>query len=263
MTETARTETRETSETGKVGLEGRVLLTFATWNPAAFLADFEADWGEVPEVVLKSEQGIVVAMNNAHFILRFVEGKDPDAEVVAKNNREWTGAADAAANHLAHIEVTSLLSPEALVLRSARDFVRVMASLALQEGAAAIDTTNTLLTPEGYRNGAQVMTDGRSFPVHNVIYTGVWRSSEDGGTNGYTAGFNRFGLPELEIVDSKRGAYEVREFLRNLSGYILETGNPVRPDTTLRVSADEAFDVTLSAGVAFPEEIQTLKIAFG
>lgn len=242
---------------------GYLLLRTPAWDARAFLEDFEADWGvKIDEAVpADPEAPLVFKALGSIFVLCFKREADPDADEAAKNNRAWPDAADVVRSHVAQVAVAAI--PEtASLLRNAENFVRVMASLTLQPNALAVHSVSTVYTREGYRNGAHVMTDGRSIPIFNLVYFGTWRRSEAGGTCGYTAGLSYFGMHEMEVLESSRGADTVRDFLCNLSRWLLAHDRKLA-DGDVIASHGHDFKVTLSKGEALPDEVETLKIEIG
>lgn len=243
-------------------LAASVLLAAPHWDPAAFAADFEGDWGVKVEGV-PSNPGeplaframgsiIVVGMNPC-------EIPDRMAEAHAKNNPDREGATEAALAHRAHL-VVAAIAETAGILENARNLVRAVASLTLSPGVLAVDAATMLFTPEGYRNGAALLADPDAVPVMNLVAFGTWRRSEEGATCGYTAGLAAFGLPECEVLECAQGSETVRGFLANVARWQLahvDAGEVIRGGDELK----GGIRAELKPGAAFPE-YETLQFTF-
>lgn len=216
-------ETPEASETSETPVRasdhpmtGLALLALPAWEPARLrerlLADWQIDAGEAPaspcEPWLFHAAGSLV-----------VVGLEPrpmpaaQADAQAANSPEWPDAAEAAHAHQAYVAV-AVIAETASLVENARTAMKVLASLAEQPGVRAIAAASRLIEPGAYREAALPMAgNDRAFPVFNMVCFGLWRTGENAPLRGYTAGLDRFGIPEVEAVSSGEGPREMRALL--------------------------------------------------
>ncbi|MNI86428.1 hypothetical protein D3C73_1435240 [compost metagenome] len=82
----------------------------------------------------------------------------------------------------------------------------------------------------------------------------------ESGTNGYTNGLKPFGKEEIEIVDSQADPADLREFLIDISNYVIQYNVTLRHGETIGFSEEQKLTITRSEGVYVDGE--SLKIGF-
>lgn len=95
-------------------------------------------------------------------------------------------------------------------------------------------------------------------PLLNLVHFGLIRT--ENGMGAYTYGLRAFGKDEIEILDSQASPSELRDFLIEISGYILEQDVTLRDGETIGFSAEQRLSITRSAGVYVNGD--SLKIQF-
>lgn len=116
--------------------------------------------------------------------------------------------------------MVAVLPREMEPLEAGKTYVKVITSCLDAENAIGVYTAGTVLEPEFYRKGAAAMERGE-LPLLNWLHFGVYQNAH--GSNGYTIGMDAFGKDELEVLGSQRTPEEVRAFLIDVAGYVLET----------------------------------------
>ena len=243
-----------------------VLLDSAAWDAAAFRRDLEREWGiTVPEDAASEEEDpadagsrFVWELNGMLLSVAFMPGPVPDGEAEhnAATNYLWPEAVDVTKTHVTHLLVA--------VLPQNRDFVnagRAMVMLAdaclLQENAVGVYASGTVFEPGFYREAAAVMHTGE-LPFLNWVYFGFNRTEK--GFNAYTFGLENFGKDEMEVLDSAADPNELRDFLFNITAYVIRDDVTFHDGETLGSSEDERLPVTRSEGVSL--DGQTIKIGY-
>lgn len=82
--------------------------------------------------------------------------------------------------------------------------------------------------------------------------------TDEDGVCAYTRGMRQFGKDEMEILGSKQLPSELRDFLINIAGYVLEGDVLLHDGETIGVSNEQRCKITKSPGVFM--EGESLKI---
>lgn len=105
---------------------------------------------------------------------------------------------------------------------------------------------------------ADIMKADNTLPLLNLIHFGLVRS--EAGINGYTSGLKSLGKDEIEVLNSQVNPAELRDFLIDISGYIVEQNITLRDGETIGFSAEQRLPITRSEGIYV--EGNSLKIEF-
>lgn len=270
MEETERAPVRGENEEADGGsFVALVLLDSEKWDSKRFRKDMEADWGViVPEdasgeeddeggggagstQMVWEEGGMIASV-----ALMSAPVPDGEAERNAATSYMWPEAVAVTQTHVAHLLVAVLLSGESYV-NAGSLMVKIVAACLEQENALGVYASGTVFEPEFYREAAEVMKSGEP-PILNLVSFGVFRAER--GFSVYTCGMKSFGKDEMEIPDSVAAPNELRDFLFEITAYVISQDVTLRDGETLGVSEEERIPITRSDGICLTG--QTLKIGY-
>ena len=103
------------------------------------------------------------------------------------------------------------------------------------------------------------MIKEQELPIFNWIWFGLYQT--DKGISAYTYGMYVFGKYELEIIDADENPGNLIKFISSIVSYILLEDVDLQDGETLGFSEKDKHKITLSKGVALPDQ-DTLKIAY-
>lgn len=95
-------------------------------------------------------------------------------------------------------------------------------------------------------------------PLLNWVYFGLYRT--ENGVCGYTYGLSAFGKDEIEVLDTPANPGDLRDFLFDLSYYVLAQDVTLHDGETIGFSAEQKLPITRSPGIAV--EGMSLKIGY-
>lgn len=158
----------------------------------------------------------------------------------------WQTALEDSKPHKSHLIVSIMKGSPGLVNRF-ETFTRIICSLLRTTNSIGVYKGNqSLLIPkDDYLNEASLMDDD-NLPLNLWIYFGL--RTTDSGKSGYTYGLKEFDKSELEIINSSNNLEDIREFLYNISHYILSGDITFKDGQTCGVSEDERIPITFSKG---------------
>ncbi|GAA4864912.1 hypothetical protein GCM10023310_50460 [Paenibacillus vulneris] len=224
------------------------------WNISCSSASGE---GEGPE---EEKEGILVFETDGFTAaISFVDAPIPDgeAEHYAGGNYLWREAADVTKTHVAQI-ILAVFTRSGSPLDSGRLYTKLAASCLKLPNAIGFYSSGTVFQPELYVEMAELMKSDDMFPLLNLVHFGLVRT--DSGMNGYTCGLRPFGKEEIEVLDSQASPADLRDFLINISAYIVESNVTLRDGETIGFSAEHKLPITRSQGVYVDGE--SLKIEY-
>lgn len=260
MTEEKKTE-NAAGETPLVASEypmtGLALLALPAWEPAmlreSLLSDWQIDPGEPPASV---QEPWIFTVDGSLVVIGLEPHPVPDnaADLQAKNSPEWPGAVEAAQTHQAYLAVAVIAQQTSLV-ENARTAVKILGSLSSEPNVRAVNAASRLYSPEAYRKGALAMKQNeRVFPIFNLIFFGVWTPVEGGRPAGYTVGLDRFGAPEVEILESPLQPMELRAQLVHAAMMQISRGRSFDDGEEIELGGVE-FRAARKPSVALPDVI--------
>lgn len=181
-----------------------------------------------------------------------------EAEFYAKANYMWPEAVSVTETHKAHILVAVM--PHGIPEVEAGMLYSKLVSACLKEqNAIGVYTSGTVFQPEFYIDVVNVMKgDEDELPILAWVHFGLYRTEK--GNNAYTYGLSVFGRDEIEILNSQKSLEELRDFLYQITGYMIGCDVTLQSGETIGFSEDERFPIVRSAAVAL--EGDTLKIEF-
>lgn len=261
-------EDQADSEDNASGIfNGFVLLNTAECDLEQIKANLLNDWNihcspdEEEDEDQSSEKDGTLVFEVDGFMLAasFVDAPIPDgeAEYYAQANYMWKEAVEVTQTHVAQI-ILAVFTRSGSPLDSGRLYTKLAASCLKLPNAIGIYTSGTVYQPEFFLDMAEVMKHDDMFPLLNLVYFGL--VGTETGISGYTYGLRAFGKDEIEILDSQAEPAELRNFLIDISGYIVEEDVTLRDGETIGFSAEQKLPITRSEGVYLDGE--TLKIKF-
>ena len=255
-------ETEQQEPNGNEGnFTGFVLLETNSWDKAKLLRDLKKEWGIVPQADddEQDEHTMVFSVGEMMAAISLMPGPIPDgeAEENAKNNYLWNDAVKITARHKAHLLV-AVLGKDTDLRERGKLYTKLLCSCCNQKNALGVYTSGVVFEPKFYRDFAQIVKEDE-LPVYNLIWFGLYRTEQ--GLNAYTYGMDVFGKSEMEVLNVNAEPADLREFLANITSYVLEYDVTLRDGETIGFSEEDKHKITYSKGVSLPNQM-TLKISY-
>ncbi|MCM3337873.1 DUF4261 domain-containing protein [Paenibacillus sp. MER TA 81-3] len=197
----------------------------------------------------EEKEGILVfEVEGFTLAVSFVDAPIPDgeAEHYAQGNYLWQEAAEITKTHVAQI-ILAAFTRSASPLDSGRLYTKLAASCLKLPNAIGLYSSGTVFQPELFVELAEMMKSGDEYPLLNLVHFGLVRT--EAGTNGYTVGLEHFGKDEFEVLDSQAAPAELRNFLIDISAYVVEQDITLRDGETIGFTAEQKLPITRSKGV--------------
>ncbi|MCR2803975.1 DUF4261 domain-containing protein [Paenibacillus soyae] len=241
----------DSAQDGSPGIfNGFVLLDSPSCDLGQIKANLLQDWKIRAEGGQEEENNGILVSEADGFTLAvsFVPAPVPDgeAEYYAQGNYLWPQAAATTKTHVAHL-IVAVMPRSGSPLDSGKLYAKLAASCLKLPNAIGLYMSGTVFQPEIYVEMAELLKECDDFPLLNLVHFGLV-STEDG-LSGYTCGLAAFGKDELEVLNSKATPNELRDFLINLSGYVIEQDVTLRHGETIGFSAEHKLPITRSEGV--------------
>jgi hypothetical protein len=223
---------------------GSVLLNQKAMPDAkALISALKSQWKLKTDSLNVGDKTVIFTAPGATVMLAFLDYPVGPSQIQGASRISWLwpAAATEAAQHKAQL-VISVIGTNNRTLELYRTFTKVAAAVLEQSNASGIYMDSQyLLLPKGfYTAAAKNMTANQTLPVYCWIYFGM--VDENGATGGYTYGLQEFGLPELEVVQSKHTLPEVHTVLYEAATQILRTAP--RPNEPYTITTQEEQKVT-------------------
>ena len=241
-----------------------VLLKEGTWDHLQFENDFESEWGiklSPPEDDGGDKNTMVYTLGNSEnkglLAVGMIGSPVPngEAEYHAQFNYMWKDAQAVTATHRAHIIVTVMGFPDAEAGGIA--FAKALAVLCKSDNTLGVYYNDTVVEPR-FMLAASEMLRQDQFPMLCLIWFGLGRS--DKGISAYTVGLTKFGKDEIEIVDCDKPAAEIRNFLLDITAYVLGEDVILHDGETIGFTNEQRLKIVKSEGVNVQGE--SLKILY-
>ena len=239
---------------------GSVLLSEDIWDKDKLISDLQVDWGiELSKEDTLDEDTIVTDIDTCRIVISKFPAPVPneEAEINAENNWMWEEAVEVTKTHEAHI-VVAILGDEEDVIEKGLLYTKIMATCCKQEDAIGVFTSGVVFEPSYYMTAAEMIRDG-ALPIFTWVWFGLYRT--ENGLSTYTYGMKAFGKLELEILDADEEAGKLLSFISSIASYILQDDVEFKDGETIGLSEEDIHQITLSKGVALPEQ-DTLKISY-
>ena len=137
--------------------------------------------------------------------------------------------------------MVAVLGEEEKLLERGKLFTKAMAVCCKQKYATGVYTSGVVFEPRFYEGFADMMRDDE-LPIFNWIWFGLWR--DENGMNGYTYGLDVFGKDEMEVLGTDAEPGDLRDFLANLTSYVLENDVELHDGETIGFDADDKHTIT-------------------
>ena len=237
---------------------GLVLLNEKRWDSEKFRQDLEREWGIKAEVAEGERDTLVWKEDGMMTTVGFIDSPVPggEAEENASSNYTWPEAMEVAKNHAAHL-IVAVLPRNKRAMEAGKLFVKVCDACLMQRSATGLYSCGTIFQPEFYREAAALMKEGE-IPYLNLVHFGMYRLGEV--VNGYTYGLSAFGKDEIEVVGYEADPIDLRNFLQDISMYVLDNDATLQDGETIGFSEKQRLSISKSPGVAI--ERDTLKIEY-
>jgi hypothetical protein len=169
-----------------------------------------------------------------------------DIEGTSKFAYNWQTVLEDTKDHKSHL-IVSVMQGDQNEINRYKIFTQVICSLLRTTNAIGVYKGNQslLIAKQDYLNEAEAMNE-EYLPLNLWIYFGLYKT--DKGNVGYTCGLKEFNKTEIEIVNSSKKIEEIREFLFNVSHYVLENDVTFKDKQTVGGSADEKITISFSKG---------------
>lgn len=250
---------------GEGAFIGFVLLEDASWDRDKLERDFLEDWNlDIHEELDDSDEdgkdAIVVEVEGSRLMIGYIPVAIPngEAEHFAAANYLWEDAVETTKKHKAQL-IVSILGDNPNMVERGQLFTKAVATCLKQENALAVYTDGAVFQPEFYRDVADMMKEDE-LPILDWVWFGIYRSQKQAGI--YTYGMRKFGKHEIEVyVDiDKVDLNEIREFMYDITAYVLSSDVTLKHGETIGFSATQKLPITFSKGIAV--DGKTLKIAY-
>ncbi|GIO89120.1 DUF4261 domain-containing protein [Paenibacillus lactis] len=265
--ETAEDSKAEPDESSGSGIfNGFVLLNSPECDLEQIKANLRHDWNitwspeEEDGASSKEKDGILVfEAEGCMAAVSFVEAPVPDgeAEHYAQGNYLWPEAAAVTQTHVAQL-IVAVFTRTGSPLDSGKMYAKVAASCLKLPNAVGLYSSGTVFQPEIFVDMAELMKQEDLFPLLNLVHFGL--VGTESGVSGYTYGLRALGKDEIEVLDSQVTPAELREFLMDISLYVVEQDVTLRAGETIGFSAEHKLPITRSEGVFVHGD--TLKIQY-
>lgn len=249
-----------------------LLLNTPHWDKQKFLSNLQETWGiildEGEEDGASSEgsgqdqgalQAVIGEVDGMLATVALMEAPVPggEAEHNAATNYLWPEAVEVTKTHVAHLMV-AVMPRENNALDAGTLLVKLCDTCLKDPSVIGVYTSGTVFQPAFYQDAAEVMKSGE-LPYLNWVYFGL-RQSDEGWMSGYTYGMNVFGKDEIEVIDTAASPGELRDFLFDISSYVLSSNVTLRHGETIGFTAEMKLPIIRSEGVNL--DGTTLKIGF-
>ena len=232
---------------------GFMLLKDPVWDAEQFKNRFEAEWGmklycddkkEDTKLYLIPEAGI-----NTTLAISLIDAPVPGDEAVynAQYNYMWREAVQVTKSHTAHLIVTVFGGSDPIdagVL-----FVQAVTSICRDENTLGAYYNGVVMQPQFLIATSEVIKS-KDFPLWALVWFGAVRTPN--GNSVYTNGLAAFGKDEMEILDSTVDFNKLRDFMFNISLYviggdvILHDGETIGGDNRQRLKIRRSEGVNVS-----------------
>lgn len=194
-------------------------------------------------------------VDQMHLVLGFMGFPIPDgeAEYHAQFNYLWKDAVDVTGTHKAHLLVT--IMGEGTPVEKGLLYAKALTTLCRSEDVLGVYANGVVYEPKFFVAMSEIIENG-DLPVFDWVWIGVGRDEE--GVSVYTNGLTCFGKEELEIVNSKQPPSELRDFMMNIVGYLIEEDVIFHDGETVGYTNEQRLKLVKSEGVNV--EGESLKI---
>ena len=181
-----------------------------------------------------------------------------DIEGTAQYAYNWETVLEDTRNHKSHFIISLIWGSKDQVKRF-KILTKVICSLLRTTKSIGVykGSQSLLITKKDYLTYAGFMSD-EHLPLNLWVYFGFRVNNKQ--NSGYTYGLQAFDKIEMEILDSIQNLQDIREFLYNMSHYVLLLNVEFKSGETCGTTAEEKVKIKLSKGEFV--EGESFKLAF-
>jgi hypothetical protein len=169
-----------------------------------------------------------------------------DIEKATEHAYHWSSALEDTKDHRAHV-VIALINGNHNPIKRFRLHTQLICSVLMTSQAIGvyIGEQSLLIAKDDYLFEAQKMSDSY-LPVNLWIYFGL--RIVDGKSNGYTYGLKAFDKEELEVLNSDKRLFDIRELLVNITHYVLMNDINFKSKQTVGYTESQKINISYSKG---------------
>jgi hypothetical protein len=199
----------------------------------------------------ESEDGAIATfkVGDAQVYLAYMDFPVPskDIEGTAKYAYNWMSAVEDLKDHGSHIIIAISSTAVYNIIEKFKLHTKVICAMLTTGNAIGVylGEQSLLIPKKDYLAYAGLMTD-EDLPLNLWLYFGMRTIDEK--TNGYTHGLKAFGKDELEVIESSRTISEIREWLFNITHYVLLSDIVFKDGQTAGLTQEEKIKITHSKG---------------
>ncbi|MCI6152276.1 DUF4261 domain-containing protein [Fusobacterium perfoetens] len=238
-------------------LNGFILFEDENCNFDEIIKNLKEDWEiEIDKSEIKDDV-LVFEIDGMRGSLAFIKSPVPnkEAEENAKNNFLWQGGVEKVSKHKSQMIVATFGENP---IETGKLFVKLSSSVLKLENTIGIYKAPTVMAREEFLSHTQYLKEEKELPIQSIVYIGLYRTKK--GIGGYTDGLKFFDKKEIEILDSKKEAFDIYDFIFDIIYYVVGNNVELKDGETIGFSVHQKLPITISKGVAFEED--TIKIKF-
>jgi len=226
----------------------------------ALLSALKSTWKLKADSINIGEKTLVfTASGGTTVMIAYLEypGAPDDIGAAARLSWLWNNATEETSKHQAQV-VISVIGPGNRSLDLHKIFTQTAAAVLEITRAPGIflDGQYLLLSSGYYTAAARNMVQNQTIPLYCWVYFG-----RPGDGNGFTYGLTEFGLPEMEIVNSKSTEGEVHSALYDAAMSVVKYGTQLKDGQTLTTEEGAKSVVHLVKGT-YLEEKKVLRLEY-
>ena len=231
-----------------------VLLKEPVWDHERFEKDFSSEWGiklSAPEhdedknpttLVYSAEKCNESTLLAVSLIERPIP--EGEAEYHAQFNYMWRDAVAVTKTHQAHMIVTVMGKSDPK--ESGILFAKALTTFCRSGNTIGVYYNDVVAEPR-FLVDASAMIKQDQFPMLSLIWFGLGRSEH--GISAYTCGLTKFGKDDMEIVDCPKDPGELRNFLLNITAYVIGEDVILHDGETIGFTNEQRLKIVRSKGV--------------
>lgn len=230
------------------------------FNIDDFVSDYNRSYNEDIKNIEGDNHALSFTVDGESVAIAYMDFPIPsdDIQGTAQYAYNWETALEDTKDHKSHFIVSLIWGSEDQVKRF-KILTKVICSLLRTTESIGVykGSQSLLIGKKDYLTYAGFMSDD-DLPLNLWIYFGL--RSNNTNNSGYTYGLKAFDKTEMEILNSTHNLEDIREFLYNMSHYVLASNVEFKDGETCGTSLEEKININLSKG-KFVEE-DSLKLAF-
>ncbi len=233
----------------KVGLDHKKLL-----------ASLKATWKLKADSVNVAEKTLVFnTVGGATVMIAYLEYPAAQDEIgaAARLSWLWKTANEETSKHQAQV-VISVIGPANRTLDLYKIFTQTAAGVLESNDSPGIfmDSQYLLLSAGYFSAAARNMVQNQTIPLYCWVYFG-----RPGGGNGFTYGLTEFGLPEMEIANSRHSETEVHSTLYDAAMTVVKYGAKLQDGQSVTTEEGAKMKAQLKQGT-FMEDLNVLNLEY-